>query len=59
MEFENDGRRSDRVGWEGNAQNRVAPSRWYTSDTTLNTARWWPVENEKGEGDGVEVDETS
>ena len=24
MELENDGRRSDRVGWEGNAQNRIA-----------------------------------
>ena len=24
MDLENDGRRSDRVGWEGNAQNRVA-----------------------------------
>ena len=30
-----------------------------TSDTTLNTARWWPVENDMGEGDGVEVDDTS
>ena len=30
-----------------------------TSDTTLNTARWWPVENDMGERGGVEVVETS
>ena len=29
-----------------------------TSDATLITARWWPVDNDMEEGDGVEVDET-
>ena len=36
---------------DGRAMPKIAlPSMVDTSDTTLNTARWWPVENEKGKG---------